>query len=163
MNKEVNTKKESVDQFSYNDNNTGNPVLKTPEGFNGTSQSQTYTIYFTKNWFKISISGQVLDTANKGVDNVAVSLDLTSLSNITPSTTSPKSVYTDSETAVGEGRRSGMFSGLGEDVVFFIINPEDGVATGTIKIGVDGKTAEVPLTINSNQSEYRVTIAIELN
>lgn len=163
VNKEVNTKKESVDQFSYNDNNTGNPVLKTPEGFNGTSQSQTDTIYFTKNWFKISISGQVLDTANKGVDNVAVSLDLTSLSNITPSTTSPKSVYTDSETAVGEGRRSGMFSGLGEDVVFFIINPEDGVATGTIKIGVDGKTAEVPLTINSNQSEYRVTIAIELN
>ena len=161
VNKEVNTNKESVDQFSYNDNNTGNPVLKTPESFNGTSQSQTDTLYFTKNWFKISISGQVLDTANNGVDNVAVSLDLASHSKITPSTTSSKSVYTDSEPAVGDGRRSGMFSGLGEDVVFFIDDPGIGVVEEEIKIVVGGKTDEVPLTINSNQSEYRVTI--ELN
>ena len=161
VNKEVNTNKESVDQFSYNDNNTGNPVLKTPESFNGTSQSQTDTLYFTKNWFKISISGQVLDTANNGVDNVAVSLDLASLSNITPSTTSSKSVYTDSETPVGDGRRSGMFSGLGEDVVFFINKPEEGVATENINIKAEGKTEQVVLAINSNQSEYRVTI--ELN
>ncbi len=162
VNKEVNTNKVSEDQFSYKgDDNTGNYVL-TSENFDGSFQSQTDTLYFIKNWFKISISGQVLDTENKGVDNVAVSLDLTSLSNITPSTTSPKSksVYTDSETAVGEGRRSGMFSGLGEDVVFFINKPEDGVATENIKIMAEGKTDQVELSINSNQSEYRVTIAL---
>lgn len=127
------------------------------------TDKKTENIYFTKNWFKISISGQVVDSSsnNQGVDNVAVSLDLASLSNITPSTTSSKSVYTDSETAVGEGRRSGMFSGLGEDVVFFINKPGDGVATENINIKAEGKTEQVVLAINSNQSEYRVTI--ELN
>ena len=126
------------------------------------TDKKTENIYFTKNWFKISISGQVVDSSsnNQGVDNVAVSLDLASLYNITPSTTSSKSVYTDSETAVGEGRRSGMFSGLGEDVVFFINKPEDGVATENIKIMAEGKTDQVELFINSNQSEYRVTIAL---
>lgn len=148
---------ESVDQYSI----VKNEDIEIDAESN--TDNKIENIYFNKNWFKISISGQVVNSSsnNQGVDNVAVSLDLDSLSNITPSTTTPKSVYTDSETPVGDGRRSGMFSGLGEDVVFFINKPEDGVATGTIKIGVDGKTAEVPLTINSNQSEYRVTI--ELN
>ena len=147
---------ESVDQYS---------IVK-KEAIEITADSntdkKTENIYFTKNWFKISISGQVVDSSsnNQGVDNVAVSLDLALLSNITPSTTSSKSVYTDSETAVGEGRRSGMFSGLGEDVVFFINKPGDGVATENINIKADGKTEQVVLAINSNQSEYRVTIAL---
>lgn len=155
VNKEL-KETESVDQYS---------IVK-KEAIEITADSntdkKTENIYFTKNWFKISISGQVVDSSsnNQGVDNVAVSLDLTSLSNITPSTTSSKSVYTDSETAVGEGRRSGMFSGLGEDVVFFINKPEDGVATENIKIMAEGKTDQVELFINSNQSEYRVTIAL---
>ena len=155
VNKEL-KETESVDQYS---------IVK-KEAIEITADSntdkKTENIYFTKNWFKISISGQVVDFSsnNQGVDNVAVSLDLASLSNITPSTTSSKSVYTDSETAVGEGRRSGMFSGLGEDVVFFINKPEDGVATENIKIMAEGKTDQVELFINSNQSEYRVTIAL---
>lgn len=148
---------ESVDQYS---------IVKNEDieiAADSTTDNKTENIYFTKNWFKISISGQVVDSSsnNQGVDNVAVSLDLASHSKITPSTTSSKSVYTDSETAVGEGRRSGMFSGLGEDVVFFIDDPGIGVVEEEIKIVVGGKTDEVPLTINSNQSEYRVTI--ELN
>ena len=155
VNKEL-KETESVDQYS---------IVK-KEAIEITADSntdkKTENIYFTKNWFKISISGQVVDSSsnNQGVDNVAVSLDLTSLSNITPSTTSSKSVYTDSETAVGEGRRSGMFSGLGEDVVFFINKPGDGVATENINIKAEEKTEQVVLAINSNQSEYRVTIAL---
>ena len=156
VNKELNGA-ESVDQYS---------IVK-KEAIEITADSntdkKTENIYFTKNWFIISISGQVVDSSsnNQGVDNVAVSLDLASLSNITPSTTSSKSVYTDSETPVGDGRRSGMFSGLGEDVVFFINKPEEGVATENINIKAEGKTEQVVLAINSNQSEYRVTI--ELN
>lgn len=148
---------ESVDQYSI----VKNEDIEIDAEPN--TDKKIENIYFNKNWFKISISGQVVDSSsnNQGVDNVAVSLDLTSLSNITPSTTSPKSVYTDSESTVGEGRRSGMFSGLGEDVVFFINKPEDGVATESIKIKAEGKTDQVELSINSNQAEYRVTI--ELN
>ena len=133
--------------------------MKTEDGFDGTSQSQTDSLYFTKNWFRISISGQVLK-ADKGIDNVAVSLDVTGLTGITPSSDSPKTVYTDSETAVGEGRRSGMFSGLGEDIVFFI---DDSQPNYPIKITAsDGTDLEEisDFKINSNQSEYRVSITL---
>lgn len=157
---EVNTSKESVGQFSFNDEEgTGTYILKTKDGFDGTSQSQTDSLYFTKNWFRISISGQVLK-ADKGIDNVAVSLDVTGLTGITPSSDSPKTVYTDSETAVGEGRRSGMFSGLGEDIVFFI---DDSQPNYPIKITAsDGTDLEEisDFKINSNQSEYRVSITL---
>lgn len=161
VNKEVNTSKESVGQFSFKDEEgTGTYILKTEDGFDGTSQSQTDSLYFTKNWFRISISGQVLDSAKEGVDNVAVSLDVTGLTGITPSSDSPKTVYTDSETTVGEGRRSGMFSGLGEDIVFFI---DDSQPNYPIKITAsDGTDLEEisDFKINSNQSEYRVSITL---
>lgn len=160
VNKEVNASKESVEQFSFKDEEgTGTYILKTENGFDGTSQSQTDSLYFTKNWFRISISGQVLK-ADKGIDNVAVSLDVTGLTGITPSSDSPKTVYTDSETAVGEGRRSGMFSGLGEDIVFFI---NDSQPNYPIKITAsDGTDLEEisDFKINSNQSEYRVSITL---
>lgn len=163
VNKEVNTSsKESVEQFSFKDEEgTGTHILKTEDGFDGTSQSQTDSLYFTKNWFRISISGQVLK-ADKGIDNVAVSLDVTGLTGITPSSDSPKTVYTDSETAVGEGRRSGMFSGLGEDIVFFIDNsqPSDEY-TVKIKASYEDAMKEISdFKINSNQSEYRVSITL---
>ena len=161
VNKEVNTSKKSVGQFSFkNKEGTGTYILKTEDGFDGTSQSQTDSLYFTKNWFRISISGQVLDSAKEGVDNVAVSLDVTGLTGITPSSDSPKTVYTDSETTVGEGRRSGMFSGLGEDIVFFI---DDSQPNYPIKITAsDGTDLEEisDFKINSNQSEYRVSITL---
>ena len=161
VNKEVNTSKKSVGQFSFKDEEgTGTYILKTEDGFDGTSQSQTDSLYFTKNWFRISISGQVLDSAKEGVDNVAVSLDVTGLTGITPSSDSPKTVYTDSETTVGEGRRSGMFSGLGEDIVFFI---DDSQPNYPIKITAsDGTDLEEisDFKINSNQSEYRVSITL---
>ena len=161
VNKEVNTSKKSVGQFSFKDEEgTGTYILKTEDGFDGTSQSQTDSLYFTKNWFRISISGQVLDSAKEGVDNVAVSLDVTGLTGITPSSDSPKTVYTDSETTVGEGRRSGMFSGLGEDIVFFI---DDLQPNYPIKITAsDGTDLEEisDFKINSNQSEYRVSITL---
>ena len=163
VNKEVNASKESVEQFSFKDvEGTGTYILKTENGFDGTSQSQTDSLYFTKNWFRISISGQVLDSAKEGVDNVAVSLDVTGLTGITPSSDSPKTVYTDSETAVGEGRRSGMFSGLGEDIVFFIDNsqPSDEY-TVKIKASYEDAMKEISdFKINSNQSEYRVSITL---
>ena len=162
VNKEVNASKESVEQFSFKDEEeTGTYILKTEDGFDGTSQSQTDSLYFTKNWFRISISGQVLK-ADKGIDNVAVSLDVTGLTGITPSSDSPKTVYTDSETAVGEGRRSGMFSGLGEDIVFFIDNsqPSDEY-TVKIKASYEDAMKEISdFKINSNQSEYRVSITL---
>lgn len=162
VNKEVYTSKESVGQFSFKDKEgTGTCILKTEDGFDGTSQSQTDSLYFTKNWFRISISGQVLK-ADKGIDNVAVSLDVTGLTGITPSSDSPKTVYTDSETAVGEGRRSGMFSGLGEDIVFFIDNsqPSDEY-TVKIKASYEDAMKEISdFKINSNQSEYRVSITL---
>lgn len=163
VNKEVDTSsKESVEQFSFKDEErTGTYILKTEDGFDGTSQSQTDSLYFTKNWFRISISGQVLK-ADKGIDNVAVSLDVTGLTGITPSSDSPKTVYTDSETAVGEGRRSGMFSGLGEDIVFFIDNsqPSDEY-TVKIKASYEDAMKEISdFKINSNQSEYRVSITL---
>ena len=161
VNKEVNTSEKSVGQFSFKDEEgTGTYILKTEDGFDGTSQSQTDSLYFTKNWFRISISGQVLDSAKEGVDNVAVSLDVTGLTGITPSSDSPKTVYTDSETTVGEGRRSGMFSGLGEDIVFFI---DDSQPNYPIKITAsDGTDLEEisDFKINSNQSEYRVSITL---
>lgn len=163
VNKEVNASKENVEQFSFKDEEgTGTYILKTENGFDGTSQSQTDSLYFTKNWFRISISGQVLDSAKEGVDNVAVSLDVTGLTGITPSSDSPKTVYTDSETAVGEGRRSGMFSGLGEDIVFFIDNsqPSDEY-TVKIKASYEDAMKEISdFKINSNQSEYRVSITL---
>lgn len=163
VNKEVDTSsKESVEQFSFKDEErTGTYILKTEDGFDGTSQSQTDSLDFTKNWFRISISGQVLK-ADKGIDNVAVSLDVTGLTGITPSSDSPKTVYTDSETAVGEGRRSGMFSGLGEDIVFFIDNsqPSDEY-TVKIKASYEDAMKEISdFKINSNQSEYRVSITL---
>lgn len=162
VNKEVNASKESVEQFSFKDEEgTGTYILKTEDGFDGTSQSQTDSLYFTKNWFRISISGQVLK-ADKGIDNVAVSLDVTGLTGITPSSDSPKTVYTDSETAVGESRRSGMFSGLGEDIVFFIDNsqPSDEY-TVKIKASYEDAMKEISdFKINSNQSEYRVSITL---
>ena len=163
VNKEVDTSsKESEEQFSFKDEEgTGTYILKTEDGFDGTSQSQTDSLYFTKNWFRISISGQVLK-ADKGIDNVAVSLDVTGLTGITPSSDSPKTVYTDSETAVGEGRRSGMFSGLGEDIVFFIDNsqPSDEY-TVKIKASYEDAMKEISdFKINSNQSEYRVSITL---
>ena len=163
VNKEVNTSsKESVEQFSFKgEEGTGTYILKTEDGFDGTSQSQTDSLYFTKNWFRISISGQVLK-ADKGIDNVAVSLDVTGLTGITPSSDSPKTVYTDSETAVGESRRSGMFSGLGEDIVFFIDNsqPSDEY-TVKIKASYEDAMKEISdFKINSNQSEYRVSITL---
>ena len=162
VNKEVNASKESVEQFSFKDEEeTGTYILKTENGFDGTSQSQTDSLCFTKNWFRISISGQVLK-ADKGIDNVAVSLDVTGLTGITPSSDSPKTVYTDSETAVGEGRRSGMFSGLGEDIVFFIDNsqPSDEY-TVKIKASYEDAMKEISdFKINSNQSEYRVSITL---
>lgn len=163
VNKEVNASKESVEQFSFKDKEgTGTYILKTENGFDGTSQSRTDSLYFSKNWFRISISGQVLDSTKKGVDNVAVSLDVKGLTGITPSSDSPKTVYTDSETAVGEGRRSGMFSGLGEDIVFFIDNsqPSDEY-TVKIKASYEDASKEISdFKINSNQSEYRVSITL---
>lgn len=163
VNKEVNASQKSVDQFSFKDENgTGTCILKTRDGFDGTSQSQTDSLYFTKNWFWISISGQVLK-ADKGIDNVAVSLDVSGLTGITPSSNSPKTVYTDSETAIGEGRRSGMFSGLGEDIVFFIDKSQqnDGYAVKiTASDGTNSKNIS-DFKINSNQSEYRVSITLD--
>lgn len=161
VNKEVNASPKSVDQFSFKDEN-GTYILKTRDGFDGTSQSQTDSLYFTKNWFRISISGQVLK-ADKGIDNVAVSLDVSDLTGITPSSNSPKTVYTDSETAIGEGRRSGMFSGLGEDIVFFIDKSQqnDGYAVKiTASDGTNSKNIS-DFKINSNQSEYRVSITLD--
>ena len=163
VNKEVDTSsKESVEQFSFKDEEeTGTYILKTEDGFDGTSQSQTDSLYFTKNWFRISISGQVLK-ADKGIDNVAVSLDVTGLTGITPSSDSPKTVYTDSETAVGEGRRSGMFSGLGEDIVFFIDSTDEstGKQTVTIKVNDEETNPSTEIEIKTNQSEYRVSITL---
>lgn len=162
VNKEVNTSEESVGQFSFKDKEgTGTYILKTEDGFDGTSQSQTDSLYFTKNWFRISISGQVLK-ADKGIDNVAVSLDVTGLTGITPSSDSPKTVYTDSETAVGEGRRSGMFSGLGEDIVFFIDSTDEstGKQTVTIKVNDEETNPSTEIEIKTNQSEYRVSITL---
>lgn len=160
VNKEVNASKESVEQFSFKDEE-GTETLKTEDGFDGTSQSQTDSLDFTKNWFRISISGQVLK-ADKGIDNVAVSLDVTGLTGITPSSDSPKTVYTDSETAVGEGRRSGMFSGLGEDIVFFIDSTDEstGKQTVTIKVNDEETTPSTEIEIKTNQSEYRVSITL---
>ena len=162
VNKEVNASKESVEQFSFKDKEgTETYILKTEDGFDGTSQSQTDSLDFTKNWFRISISGQVLK-ADKGIDNVAVSLDVTGLTGITPSSDSPKTVYTDSETAVGEGRRSGMFSGLGEDIVFFIDSTDEstGKQTVTIKVNDEETNPSTEIEIKTNQSEYRVSITL---
>lgn len=162
VNKEVNASKKSVEQFSFKDEEgTETYILKTEDGFDGTSQSQTDSLDFTKNWFRISISGQVLK-ADKGIDNVAVSLDVTGLTGITPSSDSPKTVYTDSETAVGEGRRSGMFSGLGEDIVFFIDSTDEstGKQTVTIKVNDEETNPSTEIEIKTNQSEYRVSITL---
>ncbi len=123
--------------------------------------SQSDNIYFKKNYFTISISGQVIESSDSvnGINNVAVSLS-ESDDKISFSST-PQAVYTHSESGVGENRLSGIFSGLGSDIVIFIDDSTSYPVKAKVNVsaGIEEATP-VGLDINSNQSDYSITLDV---